>query len=304
MDALDRRLMVSPGVSPIDVHGVPVLGFRPLVNARGLLLANRQISQELVETHWSKNTFLILIEDHFLNTPGLPHHDYTVDITKSAKNLYLDVVTTDNYPGEPGFQACVDAVKRQLDDIVTSLNRSVTKLDSLTIHHVSCFPGEIEDLRIDADGLAAHKKARGILIMDSRTDKIELLENREMKQFYLHSTNIADALCALKMPVSNFRIFGDISGPGLSRLSRKFNTPVPEVHEKLDKYGQRISEQAEKFRAMAANSAVPDMWMNMVRTHEQIFSTRAAALRKIAMSDLSPSSPEYHRLMAIALPPK
>jgi hypothetical protein len=40
--------------------------------------------------------------------------------------------------------------------------------------------------------------------------------------------------------------------------------------------------------------------MDMVRMHEQIFSTRALAIRKVTMSMLSSDDPEYHRRMAAA----
>jgi hypothetical protein len=294
--------MVSHGVSLFEINNVPCQGFKPLVNACGLLLASKQISQELKETHYSKNTFLVLVqEDHPMSMPGQPYHNYTTYITQRAKKLCIDVTTTEHHPGERGFQACVDAVKRQLNDIVNSLNRSGDRLDSLSVRYTSCFPGEIEDLRIDADGLAAHKQARVIWVMDSRTDKMRSLNHKEMKQLYLHSNTIADALSALKIPVTKFRIVGDISGPDLSRLSRKFNNTIPQVTETLDKYGQHLNKRAEDCRDMAMNNpGSAETWMDMVRMHEQIFSTRALAIRKVTMSMLSSDDPEYHRRMAAA----
>jgi hypothetical protein len=300
LDLLDRQLMVSHGVNLFDINTIPFQGFKPLDNARGLLLANRQISQELKESHYSKNTCLLLVqEDHPMNMPGQPYHNYTSRISQSAKKLYLDVTTTEHHPGERLFQACVDTVKRQLNDIVTSINRSGDRIDSFTVHYTSRFPGEIEDLRVDADGLAAHREGRVIWVMDPRTDKMRSLNHTEMKQLYLHSNTIADALCAIKIPVNKFRIVGDVSGPDLSRLSRKFNTAVPRVTERLDKYGQRLSKKAEEIRDMAGDD--PDgFWTDMIRSREQIFSTRAAAIRKVTMSILSSDDPEYHRRMAAA----
>jgi hypothetical protein len=102
--------MGSPGISIFTIKDVPIAGFKPLINARGLLLANRQISMELKETHWSKNTFLIHVqEDHPFCPPGRSFHDYVAPFTtQKAKNLYLDVTATTHQPGESGFQACVD----------------------------------------------------------------------------------------------------------------------------------------------------------------------------------------------------
>jgi hypothetical protein len=302
LDSLDRRLMGSPGISIFTIKDVPIAGFKPLINARGLLLANRQISKELKETHWSKNTFLIRVqEDHPFCPPGRSFHDYVAPFTtQKAKNLYLDVTATTHQPGESGFQACVDTITRQLNDTVASLNRYGDRLDSLTVRYTSCFPGEIEDLRVDADGLAAHKQARAIWVMDPRNDKMSPLDHDEMEQLHLCSTAIADALCALSIPVSTFRIFGDISGPDLSRISRKFNIPVPQVVENLDKYGQRINERAEKHRILARNSSDAAMWLKMAKVQDQIFSTRALAVRKVTQSGLSSFDPEYHRRLAAA----
>lgn len=293
--------MVSHGDNLFDICDGPTQGSRFLVNVRGLLLANKQISQELKETHWSKNTFFLLVhEDHPLNMFGQPYHDYTARITQSAKKLYIDITTTENHPGERDFQACVNAIKRQLHDIITSLNRRSDKLESLTVRYTSCFPGEIEDLRIDADGLAAHKQARVIWVMDPRTDKMRSLNHTEMKQLYLHSTTIADAFCNLTLPVSNFRIFGDLSGPALSRLSHKFNSSVPQVQEKLDKYGQRLNKRAEECRDMAGDDPdLVEVFADLISMHEQIFSTRALAIRNVALYG-PPSGPEYDRQMALA----
>jgi hypothetical protein len=255
LDLLDRHLIDSHGVDSLKVRDVPVKSFKPFDNIRGLLLANRQVSQELKEAHWSKNTLLIRIqEDPPSNMPGRSYHDDTAQITQRAKKLYLDVATTEHQRGESGFEACVDAVKCQLHDIVTSINRSVERLDSPTVRYTSCFPGEIEDLRVDADGLAAHEQARVIWVMDPRNDKMSPLNHTEMKQLYLHSTNIADALCSLKIPVTSFRIFGDMSGPDLARISHKFNIAIPRVTNNLDRYGQRINRQAEDARAMARSN--------------------------------------------------
>lgn len=295
--------MLSHEVDPFEICNVPFHGFEPLFHSRGLLLANKQVSQELMETLSSKNTTFILVqEDHPLNMPGQPYREYTARVTRRAKKLYINVITTEDHPGEDNFQACVDTVKRQLNDIITSLNRHGDRLDSLTVRYTSCFPGEIEDLRVDADGLAAHREARVIWVMNPRTDKMRHLNHTEMKQLYLHSTTIADALCALDIPVSNFRIFGDLAGPDLARVARKFDIPAPKVtKEKLDKYGQRLNQRAEDFRQMAAdNPGSAETWMSMVRMHQQIFSTRARAIRNVTIYGPPSEHPEYDRQMALA----
>ncbi|CAD0089111.1 unnamed protein product, partial [Aureobasidium vineae] len=186
------------------------------------------------------NTFLIRVQEgHLFDTPNRlgSLSEYVAPFAQRAKKLHIDIVTTKHHPGETGFQACVNTIKRQLHDIVASLNYFDGSLNSLTVRYTSCFLGEVEDLRIDADGLATHMEARVIWVMDPRTNKMRSLNHTEMKQLYLHSANIADAFCALKTPVSNFRIFEDFSGPDLSRISHKFNVSVPPIDVKLDQCG-------------------------------------------------------------------
>lgn len=297
--------MVSPEFTLTIVRNTPIWGFKPLVLARGLLLANKQISQELMEIHFSKNTFLALVQDdHVCDGSPPAFRNYVAHFTK-AKNLYIDIVTNKYHPGENGFQASVNTIKRQLLTLILALNRTGTSLDSLTVRYHSCFDGEIEDLRIDADGLAAHPQARPIWVVDSRTDKFHVIEHAEMKQLYLHSATIAKALCALEVPVSKFRIFGDMSGPDLTRLSHKFDFAIPQVDAALDEYDQRISKDAENAREMASRDTdTAKLWSDLARSQDRIFSTRVSLRRRAIMaappSFVPGAEEEARRLMAIA----
>lgn len=298
----DRRCMVSPNYTLYSIRNVLIYGFKPLVDARGMSLANKQISQELKEVLYVRNTFLVQIrDDHVCDTSAQEFRNYVAHFLK-AKNLYIDIATPNYQPGESGFQASVNTIKRQLLTLIVSLERAGAVFDSLTVRYTSCYPGEIEDLRVDADGLAAHKQARVIWVMDPRTEKMDYVEHAAMKQLYLHSSTIADVLCASEIPVSSFRIFGDISGPDLSRVSRRFNTPIPSLGElQLDRYGQRLNKHAEWCREMAnKHPDTAETWLDQARFQGQIFSTRASAIRKVAMLGPPSSDPEYARLMALA----
>ncbi|CAD0089016.1 unnamed protein product [Aureobasidium mustum] len=305
LDVFERRIMVSPEFTLTVIRNTPIWGFKPLVLAHGLLLANKQISQELKETHLSKNTFLALLQDdHVCDTSPQAFRNYVAHFTK-AKNLYIDITTIKYHPGENGFQASVNTIKRQLLTLVIALNRTGTALDSLTVRYHSCFNGEIEDLRIDADGLAAHPQARVIWVVDPRTDKNHIIEHAEMKQLYLHSNTIAKVLCALDVPISKFRILGDMSGPDLARLSRKFDFTLPQVDVELDKYDQRVNKDAERAREMARkNPSTAGAWLNFARSQNRIFSTRVSVRRRAIMASPPSCVPgaeeEARRLMAIA----
>ncbi|THV93851.1 hypothetical protein D6D26_08017 [Aureobasidium pullulans] len=286
MDLLERRHMVAPAVSVYKIRGIPIFGFKPLVNARGLSLANRQIARELKEVYWSKNTFLIPVDEaNPFDAPDQNFRGYVEHLAK-AKRIYLEIQTQKHHPGEKGFQACVTTIQRQMNGIVTALNQV----------------GEIEDLRIDADGLAAHKDARVIWVMDPRTDKMRTLKHHEIKQIYLHSSSIVTALNALTVPVNNFRVFGDFAGPEINRMHLKFGLEVPKVAQRLDRCGQRISKDAEMARkSPGLGSTLEDL----AKSQEQIFSTRALAIRHAIMFSPMPltlpgGEEELQRRMALA----
>ncbi|THZ24616.1 hypothetical protein D6C89_04831 [Aureobasidium pullulans] len=286
MDLLERRHMVAPAVSVYKIRGTPIFGFKPLVNARGLSLANRQMARELKEVYWSKNTFLIPVDEaNPFDAPDQNFRGYVEHLAK-AKRIYLEIQTQKHHPGEKGFQAC-----RQMNGIVTALNQAGDALESLDVRYTSCFPGEIEDLRIDADGLAAHKDARVIWVMDPRTDKMRTLKHHEIKQIYLHSSIIANALNALTVPVDNFRVFGDFAGPDINRMYLNFGLEVPKVAQRLDRCGQRISKDAEMSREMARKSpGLGSTLEDLAKSQEQIFSTRALANRHAIMFSSMPDS--------------
>jgi len=193
-----------------------------------------------------------------------------------------------------------------MNGIVTALNQAGDALESLDVRYTSCFPGEIEDLRIDADGLAAHKDARVIWVMDPRTDKMRTLKHHEIKQIYLHSSSIATALNALTVPVNDFRAFGDFAGPDINRMHLNFGLEVPKVAQRLDRCGQRISKDAEMSREMARKSpGLGSTLEDLAKSQEQIFSTRALAIRHAIMFSPMPltlpgGEEELQRRMALA----
>ncbi|CAD0023147.1 unnamed protein product [Aureobasidium pullulans] len=282
MDLLERRHMVAPAVSVYKIRG------------------------ELKEVYWSKNTFLIPVDEaNPFDAPDQNFRGYVEHLAK-AKRIYLEIQTQKHHPGEKGFQACVTTIQRQMNGIVTALNQASDALESLDVRYTSCFPGEIEDLRIDADGLGAHKDARVIWVMDPRTDKMRTLKHHEIKQINLHSSSIANVLNALTVPVDNFRVFGDFAGPEINRMHLKFGLEVPKVAQRLDRCGQRISKDAEMSREMARKSpGLGSTLEDLAKSQEQIFSTRALANRHAIMFSSMPltlpgGEEELQRRMALA----
>ncbi|TIA38026.1 hypothetical protein D6C78_04307 [Aureobasidium pullulans] len=144
MDELDVRLMVKPGHSEQD----GTTGFQPLLDAHGMSLANKQVNRELMTTLFSKNRFFLSVDDkhpywvpgQFLRAIMAPNH------LAQIKHLYIDV-DTKLQPYEADYRKGVIVVNYSMHHIVKTLNSVGKGLKSLTVNHISCYAGEIEELR-------------------------------------------------------------------------------------------------------------------------------------------------------------
>jgi hypothetical protein len=297
--------MVAPGFSFSGDGGLEVRGFRPLEHARGILLANKQISNELIQVFWSNNTLLIPInEEDPLDAPGQSriYRKTVLPALAKVKKIELVIRTERFCPYDKEYQGVVAKVRRAMNQIVRKINQAGNDLDSLTVRYSSSYPDEIDEMRSDCDGLAANKDARPVWAMDPRTDKMQMIKHDEMKGIFLVGDNIADAIIKLTVPVKTFRIFGDVSSNVIERLHHKFGIELPKVDDAArDKYGQKLDEQAEKFKRIGSDSLMGDM----VKSFEQIFSTRCRALRFAIMlnpyPDYTPAGEaELERRMARA----
>ncbi|TIA09929.1 hypothetical protein D6C80_08353 [Aureobasidium pullulans] len=207
MDELDVRLMIKPGHSEQD----GTTGFQPLLDVHGMSLANKQVNRELMTTFFSKNRFFLSVDDK---------HPYWV-------------------PAD--YRKGVIVVNYSMHHIVKTLNSVGKGLKSLTVNHISCYAGEIEELRRDADILATRKHVRNIQVMRPDHD-IQELDSKGIKEFFLHSNNIANAISQLTIPVKQFRMFGDVSGNDIQRLYHKFGViddHVDEHEDNRDENGQK-----------------------------------------------------------------
>ncbi|THY68994.1 hypothetical protein D6C86_05169 [Aureobasidium pullulans] len=238
MDELDVRLMVKPGHSEQD----GTTGFQPLLDVHGMSLANKQVNREFMTTLFSKNRFFLSVDDkhpywvpgQFLRAIMAPNH------LAQIKHLYIDV-DTKLQPYEADYRKGVVVVNYSVHHIVKTLNSVGKGLKSLTVNHISCYRGEIEELRRDADILATRNHVRNIQVMRPDHD-IQELDSKGIKEFFLHSNNIANAISQLTIPVKKFRMFGDVSGNDIQRLYHKFgviNNDVDEHKDNRDENGQK-----------------------------------------------------------------
>lgn len=160
-DELEERLMISPGTPLWDVKG-----YQPLVHARGLLNANKQINEELTSTFFTKNTFLVPVAETFRYATPSQLFAYKLNLVSLAQIKHLVIsVRTQLDIGHPNHSDGVAALKHNFNHIVKSLNKLGNKLDSLKIRFISCFAGRVEQLRGDIDPLLTQPHARPIHVM-------------------------------------------------------------------------------------------------------------------------------------------
>lgn len=153
--------MISPGM---PLWGVK--GYQPLVDARGLLNANKQINEELTSTLFTKNTFLIPVGERFRYQIVGQLFSYRLDLSSLAQIKHLVIsVSAQFYIKHPRHSAGVAALKHNFNHIVKSLNMLGNTLESLTIRFVSCFHGRVEEMRQDIDPLLTQPTAHPVQIM-------------------------------------------------------------------------------------------------------------------------------------------
>lgn len=162
--------MISPGT----VLGTSLIGRKipcPRAKIVGLLLANKQISHELLEIAISQNVFIEL------NSPGnIFRRKFDPSLVSKIGRLHLNVCTEID-PFDDSYHVGVSKVQKSMDHVVRTLNEAGTTLKSLSVRYMSCYPGEVEEMRHDADALVKNPGARCIQVMrvcDGRLDALNL----------------------------------------------------------------------------------------------------------------------------------
>lgn len=153
--------MISPGT---PLWGV--MGYQPLVDARGLLNANKQINEELTSTLFTKNTFLIPVGELFRYEVTGQLFGYRLDPSSLAQIKHLVISVCIHFDiKHPRHNEGVATLKHNFNHIVQSLNMLGNTLDSLLIRFISCFHGRVEEMRGDIDPLLTQSTAHPIQIM-------------------------------------------------------------------------------------------------------------------------------------------
>lgn len=298
MFELEKRIMISPGAALSGTKG-----FKSLANVYGLLVANKQISAELLETLYSNNTFLVPVNETIqLKSPGqIFRAKIDPSMVSKIQNLCINICT-ELHPFDTSYQAGVARVKGSMKHIVDTLNNANSQLKSLTVRYTSCYPAEVEEIRREADALIDHPGARNIQVMracDGRLDELDLTDTR---LFFLHGANIADAIECLTIPVQHFDVYGDMSGRDINRLYIKFGIDKPQKPDnaRLDRWGQKMNVETVAFREMGRANPGTAAWGDMIGETERrpCASAKAERVRHeiLIVGLLRPSSGGHHEL--------
>ncbi|THX89860.1 hypothetical protein D6D05_00943 [Aureobasidium pullulans] len=216
-DSVEERLMISPGTPLWGTEG-----YQPLVNARGLLHANKQISAELTSTLFTQNTFIIPVGEYFRYqiTGQLFTRKLDLESLSQIKHLVISVSTQLDIK-HPRHSNGVAALKHNFNHIVKSLSKLGNNLESLKIRFITCFAGRVEEMRGDIDPLLTQPTAHPVQVM--RMDNIIFtFTHNNVRRFHTSGFDLADAFAGLGIPVENFEVYGDLPGEVIECLTRKF----------------------------------------------------------------------------------
>jgi len=273
LDALEERLMVSPGSRLWNGHG-----FRPVVDARGLLFANRQIYDEATTILYAKNTFVVAMNETFrFRVPG-QIFPYMVAPSSIAKIRRLAItVTADVDIDNPHYTKAIAALKHNILHVAKSLNNAKVNLKLLKVRYISCYAGDLEQNRRDVDALLVHPGARPVQLM-RRDGMVDTLTRNDVKRFHIQGFAFGNALCSLEVPIEHVEIYGDLPTTIVKKLNRKFNVTAnpeskssdvdipPEAEEPVDQAtGQSRNSLAEVMQRMAANNPTDGYMAEMAR---------------------------------------
>ncbi|KAG9552436.1 hypothetical protein KCU71_g12298, partial [Aureobasidium melanogenum] len=217
LDQLEEHLMISPGTPLWGVNG-----YQSLVDARGLLNANKQINEELTHILFTRNIFLIPVGEGFRYQITGQLFSLKLDPSSLAQIKHLVISVSAQWDiKHPRHSNGVAALKHNFNHIVKSLNMLGNTLESLKIRFISCFHGRVEEMRGDIDPLLTQRTARPVQIM--RMDNtVFTFTHDNVRRFYTSGFDLGDAFENLNIPVKHFEAYGDLPDEVIERLNRKF----------------------------------------------------------------------------------
>jgi len=221
IDAMEERLMISPGTPLYNVHG-----FQRLIDARGLLLANKQLNDEANVAFFSKNTFLVPISEMGSFRDSRQYFRANMNTKYLPKIRNLNIVIRENIPLQHHHRnKMIAVVKGNIIHVVNALNNGANDLRHLKIRYISSVSGELERNRAAVDALLANPEGAPSVCLDREETRMTLTK-ANVRRFCETAYNISSAVSALNCPVAHFQIYGDVPSEVVERLEKKFK-----VHE-------------------------------------------------------------------------
>ena len=217
IDGLEERLMISPGTPLYNVHG-----FQRLIDARGLLLANKQLNDEANVAFFSKNTFLIPISEmgSFLDPRQFFRANMNTKYLPKIRNL--NIVIRGNIPLQHRHrEKMINVVKGNIVHVVNALNNGPNDLRLLKIRYISSVSGELERNRAAVDALLENPEGAPSVCLDRNETRMTLTKTN-VRRFCETAYNISSALSALNCPIAHFQLHGDVPSEVVERLEKKF----------------------------------------------------------------------------------
>jgi len=309
---LEQLLMCTPG-GTIDGKS----GFKPLADASGLLRANKQIWKEAISVFWSGNTFVSLIDAGSTYTGTAQIFDVPVDPAHIAKIRHLRLVVQDLVvPEMRNRDMAVRLFQRNTRHMTRSIDTYCHNLESLTVHYVSAYMGQIQLMRRDIDALQTHPKAQPVMLQRGTDNRIDTLARSNFRTFFVNQFNFADAMSAMQRTVKHFDISGDLPGEVITRPETKFGTQstvadeeeaattTADVHaqpprERLDnETGQRHNDSAAFFRDLAARNPEDEYMADLARriANRPVYSPSIQAML------FGPPTPEEMAMLEMGAP--
>ena len=270
---------------------------RFIVDAMGLLLANKQIHEEANTALFSKNTFLILVEwerafpfwrceNKGCDPPGVPCF-ITFHNFKKIKHLYI-LVTNTGALSDPLLKADSLCLEKNLKTVAKCFLDGGNKLKTLKIRYTSCFEGQIDAVRDSLEGELPKGMPERKTMLKDRYGEYHLVSRAEApaKLFKYHKS--LDPLRELKGIADDVKIRGDLPQAYMEDLTEVLSKPVSDVSGAVKKKRETEAAERKKRQEQEQNSS---FYACMKRLAEKYKGTDAEQdyLEMLKVSDKSPA---------------
>jgi hypothetical protein len=209
--------MISPGTPLYDVRG-----FQGLIDARGLLLANKLLNDEANVAFFSKNTFFVPIseEGSFRDPRQFFRANMNTKYLPEIRNL--NIVIRENIPLQHRHrERMIEVITGNITHVVNALNNGGNDLRRLKIRYISSVTGELERNRAAVDALLADPEGALSVCLD-RAETRMTLTKANVRRFCEPAYKIGSAFSALNRPIAHFQLYGDVPSEVVERLEKQF----------------------------------------------------------------------------------